>query len=128
MVVRPIVTYAATMMWPRVNLKISKIELDKLQRMVCLGITGTMKPLPTLAIEVLIQLSPLPLQLDAEAREGIYRFYYSDQRKPKSEGFGHVYMTQSMKKEPIIQMGTERMILRHGHVYDKFPQSDSLAE
>jgi hypothetical protein len=27
------------------------------------------------------------------------------------------YMTQGMKKEPILQMGTDRMLLRH--VYDK---------
>jgi hypothetical protein len=37
--------------------------------------------------------------------------------KPKSEGFGHAYMTQDMKKEPILQMGSDKMILTH--IYDK---------
>jgi hypothetical protein len=51
--------------------------------------------------------------LEAEARAGIYRLSFSDQRKPISEGFRHAYMTQGIKEEPILQMGTDRMMLRH---------------
>jgi hypothetical protein len=35
-VVRPIVTYAATVWWPRVKFKTSQAELSKLQRVACL--------------------------------------------------------------------------------------------
>jgi hypothetical protein len=66
---------------------------------------------------LLLGLPPLHLQLEAEAKAGIYRLYFSDQWKPKSEGFGHAYMTQDMKKEPILQTGSDKMIPRH--VYDK---------
>jgi hypothetical protein len=38
---------------PRVKLKTSQAELCKLQRMACLGITGTMRRAPTAAMEVL---------------------------------------------------------------------------
>jgi hypothetical protein len=38
-VVRPIVTYAATVWWPRVKLKTNQAELSKLQRMACFRIT-----------------------------------------------------------------------------------------
>jgi phage baseplate assembly protein W len=51
-VVRPMVTYAATIWCPRVRLKTSEAEL-KLQRMVCLGITGAMRTAP---MEVLLGL------------------------------------------------------------------------
>jgi hypothetical protein len=43
--------------------------------------------------------------------------YCNDQWKPKSEGYGHAYMTQGMKEEPLLQMRTDKMILRY--VYDK---------
>jgi hypothetical protein len=112
-VVRTIVTYAATVWWPRVKLYTSKAELSKLRRMICLGITGEMKTVPAAATEVIIGLLPLHLHLEAEARAGIYRLYYSNQWKPKSEGSGHAYMTQGMKKEPTRQTGTDRMIPRH---------------
>jgi hypothetical protein len=75
MVVRPIVTYATAVWWPRIKFKTSKVELSKLQRMACLGITGAMKTAPTAANEV----------LEAEATAGIYRLYCSNQWKPKSE-------------------------------------------
>jgi hypothetical protein len=71
MAVRPIVTYVATVWWPRVNFKTSKLEISKVQRMACFGITGTKKKAPTAAIEVLIGLPPLHLQLEVEAREEI---------------------------------------------------------
>jgi hypothetical protein len=70
-VVRPIVTYAATVWWPRIKYGTSRAELSKLQRMACLGITGAMTA-PIAAIEVLLGLPPLHLQLEAEARVGIY--------------------------------------------------------
>jgi hypothetical protein len=55
-VVRPIVTYAAAIWWPRVKLKTSRAELSKLQRMACLGITGAVRSAPTAAMEVLLGL------------------------------------------------------------------------
>jgi hypothetical protein len=38
------------------------------------------------------------------------------QWKPKQEGFGHAFMIQDMKKKPISQMGSDKMI--PGHVYE----------
>jgi hypothetical protein len=55
-VVRFIITYAATVWWPRVELKKKQAKLSELQRMACLGITGAMKTAPTAAIEVLFGL------------------------------------------------------------------------
>jgi hypothetical protein len=75
--------------------------------MACLGITGAIRTAPTAAIEVLLGLPPLHLQLEAEARAGIYRLHCNEQWKPKSKGFGHTYMTQDLEKEPILQMGTD---------------------
>jgi hypothetical protein len=101
-VVRPIVTYAATVWWPRVKLKTSQAELSKLQWIACLGITGAMRTAPTATIEVIL---------------GSYRLRCNDQWKPKSEGLGHAYITQDMKKEPILHTRFDKMI--QGHVYDK---------
>jgi hypothetical protein len=57
-VVRPIVTYDATNWWPNVKLKTSQADLNRLQRMACLGITGAMRTAQTSAMEVLLGLSP----------------------------------------------------------------------
>jgi hypothetical protein len=90
-VVRPIVTFAATVWWPRVKLKTSQAELTKLQRMACLGIKGALRTAPT---AVLLGLPPLHLQVQAEAKARDYRLHCSDQWKPKFGYFGHDKMMQ----------------------------------
>jgi hypothetical protein len=107
-VVRPVVKYTTVAWWPMIKFITSKFELSKLQRMACLRITEAMKTAQRTAIEVLIGLPPLHLQLKARVRAGIYRLYCSDQLKPKTEGFEHAHVTRG-----IPQMRTDRMIARH---------------
>jgi hypothetical protein len=78
-VIRPIVTYAATVWWPRVKLKTIQADLSKLQMMVCLGSTEAMRTTPTTAIEVLLGLPPLHLQVETKAESGNYRLRSNDQ-------------------------------------------------
>jgi hypothetical protein len=59
--VRPIVTCAATVWWPRVKFKTNRAGHSKQQRLACLGITGAARMAPTAEIEVLLGLLPLYL-------------------------------------------------------------------
>jgi hypothetical protein len=89
MVVKPIITYATTVWWPRVKYKTCRARLSKFQMLVCLRITGAMKTAPTTATEVLLGLPPLHL-------------------RPRQESVGSVamnnevqtYMAQACKKSP----------------------------
>jgi hypothetical protein len=76
-----------------------------------------MRMAPTAAMEVLLGLLPLHLQVEAEAeaRIGNYKLRCDSQWKPKSEGFGHAYMTRDIETEPILQMGTDKMVPRNVH-------------
>jgi hypothetical protein len=55
--------------------------------MASLGITGAIRTAPTAAMEVLLGLPPLHLQVEADAKVGNYRLYCNDQWKPKSKRF-----------------------------------------
>jgi hypothetical protein len=55
--------------------------------------------------------------MEAEVKVGNYRLRCNEQWRPKSTGFGHAYMIQDMKKEPILHMESDKMIPKH--VYDK---------
>jgi hypothetical protein len=70
-----IVTFAVTVWWLIVKLKTSKAELSKLQRIACLGNRGATRMTPRVAIEVLLGLHPLNLQLELEAKAGLYKLY-----------------------------------------------------
>jgi hypothetical protein len=54
-----------------------------------------MRTATTAAMEVLLGLPPLHLQVEAEAKIGNYRLRCNEQWKPKSEGFGHAYIHDS---------------------------------
>jgi hypothetical protein len=98
MVVRPVITYASTVWWPRIRYTTCRAKLSKLQRLACLGITGAMKTAPTAAIEVLLGLPPLHLAMEAEAQAGIYRLSCNEQWKPKTIWYGHAGKIRDMMK------------------------------
>jgi hypothetical protein len=115
-VVRPIVTYAAIIWWPRVKLKRSQAELSKLQMMACLRITGAMRTAATAAMVVLLGLPTLHLQVEVEAKIGNYRYVAVNNGNPNLKVLDTIH-DSGLGKEPILQMGSDNMIPRH--VYDK---------
>jgi hypothetical protein len=72
MVIRPIITYATTVWWPRVEHETSRARLSNLQRLQWPRITGAIKMAHTATIEVLLGLHPLHLKTEAEVQAGIY--------------------------------------------------------
>jgi hypothetical protein len=113
MVLRPIITYAAMTWWLRLKYKTSQAKLSKLQRLACPGITRAMRMAPIATIEVLLGFPPLHLKMEAEAWVGIYRLSCNEQWRPKSLWHGHTSIAWDMMREPILQMGTDKMILRY---------------
>ena len=51
-IIRPSLTYAAVVWWPRVELKTASCKLEHLQRLACLLITGALRTTPTKALEI----------------------------------------------------------------------------
>jgi hypothetical protein len=72
-----------------------------------------MRIAPTAAIEVLLGLPPLHLKMETEARVGNYRLSCNEQWRPKSLWYGHTSMARDMIKQPVLQMGTDKMIPRY---------------
>jgi hypothetical protein len=113
MIIRPILTYGAMVWWTRVNYNVRRMELNKLQRLACLAITGAMKTTPTAAMEVLLGLPPLHVVIEAVAQAGIYRLICNQQWRPRSTNYGHAKKSWDMEQESIHLMGTDRMIPRY---------------
>ena len=62
-VIRPMITHAVVVWWPRVELEIARVLLERLQRLACLAITGAMNTTPTAAMEILVGLVPLDIHI-----------------------------------------------------------------
>ncbi|KAJ8941600.1 hypothetical protein NQ318_012946 [Aromia moschata] len=70
---RPVITYGAIVWWPGTRTDKARKQLDKVQRLACLGITSAMRTAPSRAIEVLTGLPPLHLVIEHEAMRSAYR-------------------------------------------------------
>jgi len=88
---------------PRPCKKTTKIQLDRIQRITCLAITGAMKSTPTEAMEILLNLTPLDLVIQAEARTALYRLHILKQpADPKvEEGLLSTWINVS---DPLLEM------------------------
>jgi hypothetical protein len=51
----------------------AKAALNKIQRMAAISISGCMKTTPTAALEILLDLPPLDIVIEATARKGALR-------------------------------------------------------
>jgi len=84
MVIRLILTYGSMVWWPRVRFNVNRMELNKIQRLACLAITGAMRMIPTAPVVVLLGFLPLHVLPEVEAQAGIYRPTCNHQWKLKS--------------------------------------------
>lgn len=66
-VIRPILTYASVVWWTSMEKKCNVMVLQKVQRMCCLGVSGAMRTTPTRALETILDVQPIDIQIRYEA-------------------------------------------------------------
>ena len=102
-VIRPMITYGVLVWWPATRKVSYKRQLSKLQRFVCLGVTGALRTTPTLAMEAILGLVPLYLHLEAEARKASVRLNDWSQWCRWGRDFGHGRIWSDIaKSDPLL--------------------------
>ena len=71
--------YAAVVWWTRSTLTTVGKQLEYLQRLACLYVTGAMRTTPTAALEIIIGIVPLAVFIKQEAMSACYRLKLSSQ-------------------------------------------------
>ncbi|XP_050522055.1 uncharacterized protein LOC126894808 [Daktulosphaira vitifoliae] len=74
-VIKPMILYGALVWWTRTALITARKELSRIQRMAAIAITGALRTTPTVALEALIGLPPLHLEVKAHAKATALRFH-----------------------------------------------------
>jgi len=69
------ISFASLVWWPGCQMASTKNKLSKVQRLACLGITGSLRTAPTGAKEELVGLPPLDLVIQGEARSAAHRLW-----------------------------------------------------
>ena len=67
-IIRPRITYASLIWWPKTNEVSAKKKLEKLQGLVLRSIAGAMRSTPTIALDALFNILPLHQWIQLEAK------------------------------------------------------------
>lgn len=112
-VIRPMITYGAIAWWPKTQQAGVTQLLGAIQRQACLSATGAMKTTPTRAIEVLLNLPPLPIFIQGEARAVACRLSKGQQPISKLHGAAHLKQIEELENDQILGMPSDRMLLKY---------------
>ncbi|XP_062714697.1 uncharacterized protein LOC134291220 [Aedes albopictus] len=111
-IVRPRVTYASLIWWPKTNEKLAQKKLEKLQRLAGLSITGAMRSTPTKALDTLLFLLPLHQFVQLEATKSALKvkrttnLFEGDLR-------GHLSILKSISINSLITSNSDWMSRRY---------------
>lgn len=116
-IVRPIITYAALAWWPKVKQRTAEQKLNKLHRLVCRGITGTIKTCPTDAMGVIVGIPPISLQIQKEAVASALRLNSVGSFR-RGDLQGHLSILSEVFDDPYIKISDQ--IQRKVYFYRQF--------
>jgi hypothetical protein len=77
-IVRSMIIYGSLISWQKVNQSQAVGKLSSVQSSACLYITGAIRSTHTAAMETLLNLSPLEIFIEGEARMGAHRLKCND--------------------------------------------------
>ncbi|XP_050298762.1 uncharacterized protein LOC126737762 isoform X1 [Anthonomus grandis grandis] len=107
-IVRPLLTYGAIVWWPCTEKAKIRAQLDRIQRLACLSITGSMRTAPTTALETLLSLPPLDLVVQFEAMRTAYRLYVLGELRAGETGHAKIW-SRAIQECPLLLMGSDCM-------------------
>ncbi|XP_055628203.1 uncharacterized protein LOC129769762 [Toxorhynchites rutilus septentrionalis] len=107
-IVRPRLSYASLVWWPKTTQISAQKKLDKLQRLACLSITGAMPSIPSKALDALLYLLPLHQYVQLEAEKGALRLKRTKQFQ-QGDLKGHLQILKDFQLNPILIMNEDWM-------------------
>jgi hypothetical protein len=110
-VVKPSLLYCSIIWWKRTQQETVRNKLNHLQKMVCMGITGATRTDPTLAMETLLNLAPLYVEAEVQARLATYRLKNLGQWHDKDKLSGNRQIwAKIVEPDPSLEMEPDTMV------------------
>ena len=110
-VIRPMLVYGAVVWWERVCFKTVVGQLDRVQRLACLSVTGAMRSAPTAALEVLLGICPLDIFIFGHAMRTSYQLVQSGGWKMSRVGHSGVW-DRALENIPLFRAPSDVAVPR----------------
>ena len=102
MLIIPYLMYGCAVWWQRGEVSVVRNQLNHLQRMCCLGVTGAMTTTPTAALEAILNILPLHILAEKIARAASYKLAVTGEwYTNNNSGHSTVWMRQT-QEEPLL--------------------------
>lgn len=111
MIIRPLVSYGAVVWWTKTTQGTVGGKLNSIQRMASLAITGAMSSTPTVTLEALLDLPPLGVFIQGQARMGAYRLQQTGCWRSRWPLTGHQKISQVISGD-ALHMPSDHMTPR----------------
>ncbi|XP_066906469.1 uncharacterized protein [Halyomorpha halys] len=115
--IRPIVLYAAIVWWNKATTRKSQTWLGKLQRLACLMITRAISTTPSAAMEVLLNIKPLHIEIEAQALSSAYRLMKLGTNYHSLTYEGHVRLFRRMNEDGIQALHSDHQKKKYKNTY-----------
>jgi hypothetical protein len=108
--IRLSIPFASLVRWPGSQISSAKKRLSRVQRLVCIGITGEIRTTPTVAMEALTGLPLLDLVIQVKVRSVTHHLWSLGCWSYLLSNRGHSsILTRLHKSDPIFSMGVNVM-------------------
>ena len=102
MLIVPYLMYGCAVWWQRGEVGVFRSQLNHLQRMCCLGVTGALTTTPTAALEAILNILPLHILAEKIARATSYKLAVTGEWHTRYNcGHSTVWMRQT-QEEPLL--------------------------
>lgn len=115
-IVRPVLTYASIIWWERTTLQTGLNKLQSVQRMALLCITGAIRTTPTVALETILAIPPLDLEVQRIATSTALRMKRFNNWNSDHEIRGHCRILRDLQQDVLMMPSDEMAMVR---VFDR---------
>lgn len=121
-IVRPILTYGCIVWWPAVDKVTYFKKLKKVQRLACIGITGSLRTTPTASLEVMLNILPIDLFCKATAAKSALRLKESGCFRTRNYGHSTIFNNISLDVTNVTTDYTSPVSLLERNFEIRFPK------
>ena len=117
-IILPRILHGALVWWHKARLKTNKRELDKVQRLAMLMVTGAMRSTPTMALETMLGLNPLDLEIKKRATEQWFKLKSTGLWKGNRIETGHASINSELEEKLSMILANNDLISKE-RIFDK---------
>jgi ribonuclease HI len=119
-IIRPMLLYASLVWWEATEKEVNNRKLQTIQRMACRFTLGGMRTTPTAAMETMLNILPVGLQVKRDAMLSAYRIRASGQWQRGADLAGHRRIARLLQQHASLAAEPTDLMPREFHFDRRF--------